>query len=283
MQKIAILGTGAMGARLAAKLGEAGNAVTVWNRTAERANALAAAGMVVAASPAMAADGADVVIAAVRDDEASHAAWTGSNGALNALHPAALAIECSTLSVAGARRLHDEFSRAGRTLAEAPMVGSRPQAEAGKLVFLLGGSEDARARAQAVLTPVAVAGAIHHAGEAGAAAAIKLAVNYLFALQVAGIAEAINTLAGEGLSARGMEIIASLPVSSPAAALSAQAMLAGNFAAQFPIELVAKDLGYFTALAMERAPVAGALADRFAMAAASPLAAMNITAIIKAD
>lgn len=281
MQKIAILGTGAMGARLAAKLGEAGNAVTVWNRTAERANALAAAGMVVAASPAMAADGADVVIAAVRDDEASHAAWTGSNGALNALHPAALAIECSTLSVAGACRLHDEFSRAGRTLAEAPMVGSRPQAEAGKLVFLLGGSEDARARAQAVLTPVA--GAIHHAGEAGAAAAIKLAVNYLFALQVAGIAEAINTLAGEGLSARGMEIIASLPVSSPAAALSAQAMLAGNFAAQFPIELVAKDLGYFTALAMERAPVAGALADRFAKAATSPLAAMNITAIIKAD
>ena len=177
--------------------------------------------------------------------------------------------------------MHDEFSRAGRTLAEAPMVGSRPQAEAGKLVFLLGGSEDARARAQAVLTPVA--GAIHHAGEAGAAAAIKLAVNYLFALQVAGLAEAINTLAGEGLSARGMEIIASLPVSSPAAALSAQAMLAGNFAAQFPIELVAKDLGYFTALAMERAPVAGALADRFAMAAASPLAAMNITAIIKAD
>lgn len=281
MQKIAILGTGAMGARLAAKLSEAGNAVTVWNRTAERANALAAAGMVVAASPAMAADGADVVIAAVRDDEASHAAWTGSNGALNALHPAALAIECSTLSVAGACRLHDEFSRAGRTLAEAPMVGSRPQAEAGKLVFLLGGSEDARARAQAVLTPVA--GAIHHAGEAGAAAAIKLAVNYLFALQVAGIAEAINTLAGEGLSARGMEIIASLPVSSPAAALSAQAMLAGNFAAQFPIELVAKDLGYFTALAMERAPVAGALADRFAKAATSPLAAMNITAIIKAN
>lgn len=281
MQKIAILGTGAMGARLAAKLSEAGNAVTVWNRTAERANALAAAGMVVAASPAMAADGADVVIAAVRDDEASHAAWTGSNGALNALHPAALAIECSTLSVAGARRLHDEFSRAGRMLAEAPMVGSRPQAEAGKLVFLLGGSEDARARAQAVLTPVA--GAIHHAGEAGAAAAIKLAVNYLFALQVAGHAEVIRTLAGEGLSARALEIIASLPVSSPAAALSAQAMLAGNFAAQFPIELVAKDLGYFTALAMERAPVAGALADRFAMAAASPLAAMNITAIIKAD
>src|SRR5688500_2965840 len=96
--KVGFLGVGTMGAGMALRLLGAGFPVTVWNRSAGRAEPLRAAGASLAATPAAAAADADVVIAMVADDAASRAVWTKADGALAAAKPGAILIECSTLS-----------------------------------------------------------------------------------------------------------------------------------------------------------------------------------------
>ena len=241
MKHIAFLGLGAMGSRMAARLVDAGFAVTAWNRTPDRAPALVDAGLELAETPAAAARGADVVIAMVRDDAASRAIWLADGcGALATLSAQAIAIECSTLSVPFTGELHQRFAQAGRVLVDAPVAGSRPQAEAGKLIFLAGGSAAAVTRIKPVLEPMA--GAIHHAGDAGAGATVKLMVNALFGAQLAMLAELLGFARKAGIDAQtAVALIGATPVCSPAAGLAASAMLARSWAPAFPIDLVAKD------------------------------------------
>lgn len=99
MTKVAMMGLGIMGSGIARNLLRKGYATTVWNRTPERAEAFRALGAGVAESPAVAAEGADVVIDVVTDVAASRGVWTGARGALAAMTPGSTAIECATLSV----------------------------------------------------------------------------------------------------------------------------------------------------------------------------------------
>lgn len=244
MSKVTVLGLGAMGARMAARLIQAGNIVTVWNRTTERASALVAAGAALAPDPRTAAQGAEFVIAMVRDDEASQAIWLDADtGALAGLEPDAVAIECSTLTVAWVRTLAAHHASAGRPFLEAPVAGSRPQAEAGQLIWFVGGDAATLSQAEHVLT--AMGSAVHHAGAAGEGAAVKLAVNALFGIQVAALAEIVGGLKRSGAdAARLLEILGSTPVCSAAAKGAIASMLSGAFPPMFPVELVEKDLDY---------------------------------------
>lgn len=238
---IAFLGLGAMGSRMAAKLVGAGNVVRVWNRTPERAVALAESGARIAGSPKDAATDADFVFSMVRDDDASRQLWLDEDqGALQALSSEAIAIECSTLSLPHIRELADAFGAAGRVLVDAPLAGSRPQAEAGQLIFFVGGAPEAFERVRPILEPMA--GAVHHAGATGAGSTIKLMVNALFGAQLGVMAELLGFAQKAGIDpAAAIEIIGSTPVCSPAAKASADAMIAGAWAPAFPIDLVAKD------------------------------------------
>ena len=144
MSKVAFLGLGAMGSRMAANLLKAGHAVTVWNRSPAAAEALVASGARKASSPMAAAESADFVFAMVCDDDASQNVWLDStNGALAGMHPGAVAIESSTLTPEWIRELSEHFRAKGISLLDAPVSGSRPQAEAAQLVYLIGG--DAKA------------------------------------------------------------------------------------------------------------------------------------------
>jgi 3-hydroxyisobutyrate dehydrogenase-like beta-hydroxyacid dehydrogenase len=143
MTKVTVLGLGAMGSRMAANLLKAGHAVTVWNRSP--AKTLVTAGAQLAASPKAAAQGADFVIAMVRDDDASRDLWLSpETGAFAGLSQGAVAIESSTLTANWARTLGEEAKQRGLTFLEAPVAGSRPQAEAAQLVYFVGG--DSRSR-----------------------------------------------------------------------------------------------------------------------------------------
>ncbi|MGH8430981.1 MAG: NAD(P)-binding domain-containing protein, partial [Solimonas sp.] len=100
MAKIAFLGLGAMGSRMAANLIKAGHHLAVWNRDTARGEPLAAQGADMVGTPKVAAVRADVVIAMVRDDEASRAVWLDADtGALAGMSRHAVAIDCSTLTV----------------------------------------------------------------------------------------------------------------------------------------------------------------------------------------
>ncbi|MDX1420408.1 MAG: NAD(P)-dependent oxidoreductase [Rubricoccaceae bacterium] len=259
MQPVAFLGLGAMGARMAARLLDAGHPVIVYNRTPERAAPLRDRGATVADSPRAAAEQADVVVAIVRDDEASRAVWLADDGALHSLRESTVAVESSTVTPGWARALGEAVAERGAAFLDAPVLGSRPQAEAGALVHLVGGDAAALARVEGVLRVLGQA--VHLVGPTGAGAAMKLAVNALFAVQTAALAELIPTLARHGIApAEAVEVLNALPTASPAARRVATGMTTRAFAPNFPIHLVAKDLRYAAATASEAGVAAGVVA-----------------------
>jgi 3-hydroxyisobutyrate dehydrogenase len=282
--KVAVLGLGAMGARMARRLIEAGHDVTVYNRNSERATPLVDAGARWASTPREAASGREVVIAMVRDDDASRAVWLDpQTGALRALAPGAVAVECSTLTPGWSRRLAAAATEAGRRVLEAPVVGSRPQAEAGQLAILAGGDAETLEAARPALD--ALAGAVHHVGPVGAGATMKLVVNTLFAAQVALFGELLGVCRAAGITAgSALEVLGALPVTSPALKGVGGLVVAGKFAPMFPIELVEKDLGYLVATAEAAdcdAPTSRAVREVYDRARDAGLSDENIAAVVK--
>ncbi len=271
MERIAVLGLGAMGSRMAARLVAAGYEVVAYNRTPK-----ALEGARSGRTPAEAAQGARFVLSMVRDDEASRAVWLGAEGAAAAMAPDALAIECSTLSVAGIAALGSAFPGA---LIEAPVVGTRPHAEDGKLAALVGGEAAHVERARPVLE--AFAGKVAHLGPLGAGARAKLVVNAAYATQVAMWSQLLGACVAQGWSAAdAVGLLAELPVTSPAASMALRQIAAGAFDPMFPVELVAKDLGYAAALADGMSLIEASRAA-FDAAVEAGHGAENITAVSK--
>jgi 3-hydroxyisobutyrate dehydrogenase len=263
---ITIIGQGAMGARMAKRLIDAGQNVTTWNRTGATQ------------SPRQSVENADIIIAMVRDDEASRTIWLDpETGALAGMKADALAIESSTLSVAWVKELSEAMAAADRSFIDAPVVGSRPQADAGQLIHLIGGTPEDATRAAPILE--LVGGAQHHVGTVGSGTALKLIVNTLFGVQVAAIAELIKLAGSMNLDVpHAVTILNEIPVMSPAAKGAAGLMLAGNDNSMFPISLVAKDFGY-TEAAGGRTPIITATADVYRAAVKEGYGDRNITGV----
>ena len=166
---------------------------------------------------------------------------------------------------------------------DAPVVGSRGQAEAGQLVHLAGGEPEAVERARGVLLPAS--GVLHHVGPSGAGATLKLAVNGLFAAQLAMLGETLGLLRQAGVDpARAAEVLGGLPISSPAAKGAAAAMLEDRHAPMFPVALVAKDMDYASGLARAagvHTPVLDAVAASYRRAQEAGLGELNITGVAR--
>lgn len=281
MVKVAVLGLGAMGSRMARNILRAGHETHVWNRSPERGADLVADGARMADTPRAAAAGADLVLSCLRDDEASTQVWLDPvSGAVAGLQADAVAIESSTVSLDHVHRLSAAVATRGNRFLDAPVVGSRPQAEAAQLVHLVGGDADAIAAARPCLD--AVGARIIHAGAVGHGTALKLAVNTMFATQVAALAEVLAALEKQGVPlTAGAEAFGSLPVCSPAAKAAAQSMAAETFAPLFPADLVEKDLGYALAAMQGHGPVTTAVRDVFRTMRAQGLGADNLTGAIQ--
>lgn len=283
MQEIAIIGPGAMGSRMAMRLVEAGYTVRVHGRRRAAAAALEEAGAAWAETPREAAARAEIVIAMVTDDEASRAVWQSATGALAGLRPGAVAIESSTLSAPWVRRLASLVAARGAGFLEAPVIGSRPQAQAGQLVYLVGGEPQTLGRVQPVLATMGAA--IHPTGAIGSATAVKLAVNALFATQVAAWAEVLGALGKAGIEpSAAVELLGSTPVASPVMRGVAPTIVARRFEPLFPIDLVHKDLRYFVEAATEagaEVPTTAAVRDAYARAQRAGHGEDNITGIAK--
>jgi 3-hydroxyisobutyrate dehydrogenase-like beta-hydroxyacid dehydrogenase len=246
MAKVAVLGMGTMGSRLARSLVGAGHAVTAWSRSGVPDD-VTAAGAQAAPTPAEAALGADAVISVLRDDDASRAVWSGPQGVLASMAPGALALECSTLTADRSEAFVAEAAGLGVAAVVAPLVGSRPQAEAGALTFLVGGSPADRVRAVALLGPVGASA--REVGTAGDAAVLKLAINASLAVQTALVAELDAMVAARtSPESGGLEAVRDLPVFSPAALGMLARMQAGNDDPNFTVDLMGKDLDYVLGL-----------------------------------
>jgi 3-hydroxyisobutyrate dehydrogenase len=232
-----------MGSGMAANLLKAGFALNVYNRTAAKAGPLVSAGARLAASPAEAAKGASFIISMVADDAASRELWLGEDGALGAAAKGAVLIESSTVSPAWIAELAQAAERHGVEFIDAPVTGSRGQAESGQLTFLVGGSEKALHAATPVLK--AMGKEILSMGPVGSGAKLKLINNFLCGVQVASLAEGLAWIERSGLDeAKALSFLKTAAPGSPLFGAISARMAASNYRVNFVLKLMAKDLAY---------------------------------------
>jgi 3-hydroxyisobutyrate dehydrogenase len=240
---VALLGLGIMGSRMGRRLIDAGFPLSVYNRSPEKAATLRDVGARVGRTPREAIDGADVIIGMVADDGASRNIWLGDEGALAAALPATLIIESSTLSVDWVRDLAGAAAERRCEFLDAPVTGSRNQAAAGELNFLVGGSAEAFERARPVLSVMARSMTL--VGPTGSGAVVKLINNFVCGTQIASLAEAVAMVERSGLDRdRTMEVLVGGAMGSPIVKTVAERMLTSDFTPNFMLRLLAKDLGY---------------------------------------
>ena len=286
--RVALLGLGLMGAGMARRLLDAGFPLTVWNRTAAKATPLVEGGARLATSPRDAAEGAELVVSMVADDAASRALWlgvdgTGEDGALAGAAPGTVLIESSTVTPEWIAELAAAAERHGCALLDAPVTGSRTQAAAGALTFLVGGDAAAMARALPALTTMGVT--VVHVGPTGSGALLKLVNNFLAGAQVAALAEAIALVERAGLDRdKALHLLTNGAPGSPAVKTLSARMTARDYTPNFHLALMAKDLGYAVRAAERhgvRLTSAATARDAFQRAVDAGLGERDFSAVIE--
>jgi 3-hydroxyisobutyrate dehydrogenase len=257
---VAVLGTGIMGAPMARNLLAAGFPVRVWNRTAEKAAALADEGAAVAETPADAAAGAQVVLTMLSDADAV------LDSAADALDSAEVWVQMSTIGLDGTERCDALAAERGVAFVDAPVLGSRQPAEEGKLTVLASGPEDLRGRVDPLFD--AVGARTWWLGEAGAGQRLKLVANTWVLAMVQGLAETLTLAEGLGVPPRSfLDVIAGGPLDSGYAQLKGKGMIERSFPPAFPLRHAAKDLRLIEEAARRHdldVPLIEAIAARFA-------------------
>mgnify|MGYP006426398443 CR=1 FL=1 len=198
MKTVAVLGLGTMGSGMARSIANAGFPLIVWNRSLAPCAAFAERGTRVASTPAEAAARADVVLYCLPHADAVDTVVFGPNGVLSADTPPNVAIDLSTVHPDTSRKQADAYAEQDVGFLDAPVFGSRSEADSGSLWVVVGGAADTLADARPVLE--AISQAIHHMGaEPGAGAAMKLCGNLLVASMFEALAESLVLGTASGL------------------------------------------------------------------------------------
>jgi 3-hydroxyisobutyrate dehydrogenase-like beta-hydroxyacid dehydrogenase len=267
--KIAFLGLGKMGTPMARRLLAAGHELTVWNRTRERAEVLAAEGARVASTPAEAALGAEALLTMLFDDAAHEDVFFGAESLLEALAPGALHVSLSTISVALCERLTAEHARRNQPFVAAPVFGRPSVAEEGRLWIVAAGPDSGLATARPLLESlsrgISVIGA-----EPRQAHAVKLGGNFLISAMIHSLGEAFVYAAAQGIDPETFLVtVNSALFQSPFYAAYGQVMLHPPKQPGATIELGAKDLRLLREAAASRhisLSLADSLTEIFAQA-----------------
>ena len=241
--QVALLGTGTMGSGMARNLRKAGFPLTVYNRTREKAELLAETGAQVADTPSRAVAGASVVLSMLADDVASREAWLGTNGALAAMQAGAVVVECGTVSPEWVNELHQQAEARGLKMMDAPVTGSRPQANAGELTFLAGADPTTLEAVRPVLESMSKS--ILHLGPVGSGALLKLINNFLCGVQVASFAEALAWVERSSLDrAQALDFLKNGAAGSGIFKAMSERMTARTYEVNFMLRLMEKDMRY---------------------------------------
>jgi 3-hydroxyisobutyrate dehydrogenase len=280
---VGLIGLGTMGGGMAGVLLKAGFPLAVYNRNSERAKPFEAQGARRAASPRDAAQGCDVVIAMVADDQASRQVWTGNEGALAGAKPGTVLIECSTISPGWARELAGLASKQDCHFLDAPVTGSKAQAGSGALRFLVGGEADFIQRADPVLR--ALGTDVIPLGPVGSGALMKLINNMVCGVQVASIAEAMALIETSGLNKqKALNVLTGGAPGSPLVKTVAGRMTSRDYNVQFAIHLMGKDLSYAIAEGNEHGVILNTVAAAlqvFQRAGEAGLGDKDIAAVVE--
>ncbi len=252
MTAVGILGIGRMGGSMARALAAAGYEVVCWNRTPDRAIALAAElGGRAVAHPAEVAALADVCVSMLADGAAVEAVYGGQDGLLAGARIGNVLVDSSTVPPSTIRRFEVRARRAGAGILDAPVSGSVSLAEGGSLTIMVGGEAEDLDRARPVLD--ALAKTVFHLGPLGSGAAMKLAVNaVVFGLNQA-LAEGLVLAEAAGIDRTvAYDVLAASTVRSPYIDYKRAAFIEPETTpVAFSLDLAAKDLHLISDLAAE--------------------------------
>ncbi|MGH9412462.1 MAG: NAD(P)-dependent oxidoreductase [Terriglobales bacterium] len=232
---ITFLGTGIMGAPMAANLARGGHTVRVWNRTKEKADV---AGCTRVESPLEGAEGAEVIWMCLSDTAAVEAV---AGQMLPAARPGVVVADSSTISPRASRELAAQWADRGAVWVDCPVTGSRNGAEAGELIFIAGGPEATIQQ----LSPLfeTMGKRIFHMGDNGMGLATKLAMNLNIALIYQGMSEGLVLAEKSGVPAEQMlAIMGATMLRSGVSDYKSPAIAARDFKANFPLRLMLKDI-----------------------------------------
>ena len=283
--KVAFLGLGIMGSRMAANLVRAGHDVVAWNRTAARAEAWAAEhGGEVAGTPAAAAAGADAVITMVVDGAQVEEILLADTGAAGAADPKTLFVDMSTIAPADARRIGAALAERGLAFVDAPVTGSSPRAEDGTLTIMAGAADADFARARPLFE--AMGETILHVGPLGHGQTVKVISNAVSAANCATLAQALVVGKATGVDLEALvAVMESGSANSTMVALKARPMLAHDFTPLFRLEHMLKDVGLCLdegAAAGAPFPAAGLARELYVAAMGRGLAEQDFAAVLEA-
>jgi 3-hydroxyisobutyrate dehydrogenase len=242
-ETVAVLGAGGtMGLPMARNIAKAGIEVRAWNRSREKAEALAEDGVLVTDTAAMAASGASIVLTILSDADAVLSTMEGPDGALAGADEGAIWLQMSTIGIEATDRCAELAERHGLRFVDAPVLGTKQPADQGELVVLASGPDELRERLAAVFD--AVGKRTMWIGEAGTGTRLKLAVNAWILTVVEGAAETLALAEGLGLDpSLVLDAVAGGPLDMPYLQMKGKAMIARNFEPSFRLALAAKDAG----------------------------------------
>jgi 3-hydroxyisobutyrate dehydrogenase len=261
--KVAVLGTGIMGAAMARNLLSDGMEVRAWNRSREKAEPLAQDGATVADDPAEAARGADFLLTMLSDADVIEESVGGD--VLSALAQDGVWLQMSTVGEEGNGGLSDLANQHGVPYVDAPVLGTKQPAEQGQLIVLASGPEDVREKSERVFD--AVGSKTVWLGDAGAGSRLKLVVNNWIVGLLGVLAETVAFAKTVGVDpAAFLETIEGGPLGLPYAQLKGNMMIEEDFPTSFSARLARKDAGLVLGAAEAYdlpMPVAEAIAARF--------------------
>ena len=281
--KVAYLGLGIMGSRMAANLLRAGHELTVWNRTAAKADDLVAAGATLAGTPAAAVAGAEVVCTMLERPDVVEAVAFGADGFAERLTPEQLWADSSTVDPAFAKTLGTRARQRGYRFVDAPVAGTKGPAEAGELLFLVGGEAADVTAAQPLFD--AMGKKTLHLGGVGQGAAMKVLINGLLAQSMLAFAEAVHLGTALGLKESTVfDVLLATPVTAPFLSAIRGKTEGDDHSVNFPMKHMRKDLHLAASAAYEAdVPMASlnAAKEVYAAAVAAGMGGEDFTGVFR--
>lgn len=241
MKQIGFIGLGTMGAPMASNLLRGSFQVTVYNRTASKCKPLEAEGAKTALTPRAAAEGKDVIITMISNDDSVREVYYGQDGILDALKPGGVIIDSSTISPGLVREVAAAVEARGGHFLDAPVTGSKPAAIEGTLVFMVGGKAEIIEAHRDIFDTMGRL--LLHMGDNGSGAAAKLAHNAMVGIHNVALAEGFSIAVKSGVPAdKFLELVKNGSAGSKQAELKGQKIIDNDFSNQFSLGLMLKDL-----------------------------------------
>jgi 3-hydroxyisobutyrate dehydrogenase-like beta-hydroxyacid dehydrogenase len=260
MQRIGFIGLGLMGQHMARRLLDAGRPLTVWNRSADKAKSLMAAGAAWAESPKALAQVSDVVITMVTDSAACEQVSCGPDGVLAGVHPGLTLIDMSSITPETSRSIAERARAQGIAMLDAPVTGAPRVASEGKLGIMVGGPRDTFDACLPIFQVLGVKTV--YAGPNGMGSTLKLVNNLILGVTIHAAGEALVLAAKAGLDPQAVIEITSVGgARTGAMETRGPRMVQRDFSPHFSVNNMYKDLSNVLKLAEEcgvSLPVAGA-------------------------